>query len=103
PLPRGGPLRVRRLYSDRMMLVSGPRRGLAQWRPCELARVPNLRLIVQSPLHGTRGLIDDFLRSANIAVHQLLEIDGIAGMLNLVRATTWSALLPFIAVARTLP
>jgi LysR family transcriptional regulator, nitrogen assimilation regulatory protein len=102
PLPRGGPLRVRRLYSDRMMLVSGPTRGLSNLQPCELSRIPDLKLIVPSPLHGTRGLIDEFLRSANVPVHQLLEIDGIAGMLNLVRATTWSALLPFIAVFRML-
>ncbi len=102
PLPRGGPLRVRRLFSDRMMLVSGSRQGLRHFQPCELSRIANLRLIVPSPHHGTRGLIDEFLRSANVPVHQLLEIDGIAGTLNLVRTTTWSALLPFIAVSRML-
>ncbi len=102
PLPRGGPLRVRRIYTDRMMLVSGATRGLAHLQPCELSRIPSLKLIVPSPLHGTRGLIDEFLRLANVPVHQLLEIDGIAGTLNLVRTTTWSALLPFIAVSRML-
>jgi LysR family nitrogen assimilation transcriptional regulator len=100
PLPRGGPLRVRRIFSDRMFLVSGPDRGLVHLQPHDLTTIPKLKLIVPSPLHGTRGLIDEFLRLSNIPVHQLLEIDGIAGVLNLVRTTTWSALLPFIAVSR---
>jgi LysR family nitrogen assimilation transcriptional regulator len=100
PLPRGGPLRVRRIFSDRMFLVSGPGRGLVHLQPNDLTTIPKLKLIVPSPLHGTRGLIDEFLRLSNIPVHQLLEIDGIAGVLNLVRTTTWSALLPFIAVSR---
>jgi DNA-binding transcriptional LysR family regulator len=101
-LPRGGPLRVRRIYSDRMVLVSGSARGFVHLQPCDLSTIPSLRLIVPSPLHGTRALIDEFLRSSNVPVHQLLEIDGIAGVLNLVRTTTWSALLPFIAVSTIL-
>lgn len=102
PLPRGGPLQVRRIYSDRMVLVSGTGTRLLHLRPCDLSSVPNLKLIVPSPLHGTRQLIDEFLRSRNVPVHQLLEADGIVGVINLVKNSTWSALWPFIAVARNL-
>jgi LysR family transcriptional regulator, nitrogen assimilation regulatory protein len=102
PLPRGGPFRVRRIYSDRMVLVSGSASGLVNFQPCDLSTIPNLRLIVPSPLHGTRELIDEFLRANNVPVHQLLEFDGIAGVINLVKSTAWSALWPFIAVSRNL-
>jgi DNA-binding transcriptional LysR family regulator len=75
----------------------GPRSGSsAALRPEHDSQSQNDRTVAAN---GTRGLIDEFLRSSNVPVHQ---IDGIAGMLNLVRTTTWSALLPFIAVSRIL-
>jgi LysR family nitrogen assimilation transcriptional regulator len=102
PLPRGGPLRVRRIYSDRMVLVSGAASRLTHLQPCDLSTIEKLRLIVPSPLHGTRALIDEFLRASNVPVHQLLEADGIAGVMNLVKTSSWSALWPFIAISRNL-
>jgi LysR family transcriptional regulator, nitrogen assimilation regulatory protein len=102
PFPEPPPIRAQRIYDDRLVLISAPTRHLRPMQPCDLHSLRNLKLVLPSTVHGTRKFVDEFVRFSDIEVRQVIEMDGIVGMLDFVRQSDWMALLPFVAVRHDL-
>ena len=91
-------LSQRLLFRDRLVLVSGQRRGLEQWRPYGLAELRDLKLVLPSPANSLRQTIDEVFKGRTLDVTQVIEIDGLSATLRLVETGEWSTLLPSCAL-----
>jgi LysR family transcriptional regulator, nitrogen assimilation regulatory protein len=91
-------LKLHHLFSDRIMLVSGPATNLTPWKPLDLAQVPNLKLILPSSQHSLRRMLDKHIKAGTIRPARLIEIDGLSGTMHVVESSDWSTALPSVAV-----
>ena len=62
-------------------------------------QAPELRLVLPSAQHSIRRLLDRHIKSGTIAPARVMEMDGLGATMRMVEATTWSTLLPSVAVA----
>lgn len=69
--------------------------GSGPVRPAELARTP---LILPSPLHAMRQLVDRYARSVGIELRISYEVDALTAILALVRSGVGCSLLSTISV-----
>ena len=51
-------LKLRLLHRNRVILVSGPTKKLTPWKPCRLAHMPDLKLVLPSSQHSLRRVLD---------------------------------------------
>lgn len=91
-------LQLEELYTDRFVLVTGPASGLRGLVPLRMADLPPFKLVLPSTQHSARDLFRDHIRTGRLPAARIIEIDGTAGTLELVRNTGWAALLPVAAV-----
>jgi LysR family nitrogen assimilation transcriptional regulator len=84
------------LTEHEMALVSGPDAGLVPFEPVRLRDLPPLRLVLPTPRHAIRRLIDDQIARAEMTVESTIESDGLNTTLEYVRRAGWST---FTAVA----
>lgn len=91
-------LKLRLLHRDRVVLVSGPTKQLTRWRPCRLSDVRDLKLVLPSPYHSLRRLLDKHIKSGAIRPARVIEIDGLGATMEFIQSSDWSTTLPGIAV-----
>jgi LysR family nitrogen assimilation transcriptional regulator len=93
--PDSAPVSYRRVFSDRLLIVSGARCGLDAHQSIELNVAPHFKIVVPSmscrALHRT---LEEPLRSGRIIPERLIELDGVAGVLDFLASSDWIALLP---------
>jgi LysR family transcriptional regulator, nitrogen assimilation regulatory protein len=91
-------LKLRPLFSDKLMLVSGCATSLIPWNPYRLEDVVGLKLILPSYRHSLRRTLDTHIKAGAIRPARVMEIDGLGATLQLVEASDWSTLLPSAAL-----
>jgi LysR family nitrogen assimilation transcriptional regulator len=97
PARRAG-LEMRVLSTEPLALVSGPRTGLRHLAPVSLQELPPVKLVMPSPQHSLRDMLERYIQMGNIAVENLIEIDGLYGEIEFIRNSDWSAILPVTTV-----
>ena len=97
--PRQEGLELRALSAEPLVLVSGTRSGFTHLAPVSLPDVPPIKLVMPSPQHSLRGMLERHIRVGSIAVERSIEIDGLFGALEFVRQSDWSAIFPITTVA----
>jgi len=98
PPPHEG-IEIGKFADCRMVLISNPALGLTPGAPVRLARLGPLDLVVPSPNHTLRRMIEKHIWTKEIRVGRRLEMDTVHGMIDFVRHAKWSTLLPLVAVA----
>jgi LysR family nitrogen assimilation transcriptional regulator len=91
-------LEMRVLSTEQLALVSGPGSGLKHLEPVALGALPPIKLVMPSPLHSLRDMIEQYIQLGNIAVENLIEIDGLIGELEFIRNSDWTGILPVTTV-----
>lgn len=89
-------LKVTHLNRSREMLVSGAARGLKNLAPLRLADQPPLKLIVPSRSNVRRAKIIEYAETHGVRIDRVLDMDAMLGTLELVAASDWVTILPWI-------
>jgi DNA-binding transcriptional LysR family regulator len=89
-------LRVIPVMMENLLLVSSG--GLSLSRPVRFARLADKELILPSPRHGLRAIVEDCARRAGIALNATIEADSFAAMIDLVRGGFGSTVLPLAPI-----
>jgi len=98
--PRHEGLDIVRFADCAMALISNPALGLPAGVPVRLAELPPVDLVVPSPNHTLRRMIEQRIWTKEIRVGRRLEMDTVHGMIDfVVHGARWATLLPFVAVA----
>jgi len=95
-------LEITRFSEEHMVLISGRGLGLAPWRPVRLGELPPLKLVVPTMRHGLRRNIERSIRTSNVSVERLLEMDAMEGTFDFIKSTDWATILPLTAVVNEL-
>jgi LysR family nitrogen assimilation transcriptional regulator len=94
-------LETTHFFRDRIVLVS---RGSGRPRRRRIARqrsvreLGHLKLILPSPKHNLRQVIENAVRLGNTGAGKVLEIDGMMSTFDLVRNSDWSTVVAGVAV-----
>ncbi len=91
-------LEMRVLSTEQLVLVSGPGSSFKNLEPVSLRALPPIKLVMPSPLHSLRDMIEQYIQLGNIKVENLIEIDGLIGELEFIRNSDWSGILPVSTV-----
>lgn len=87
---------------DRLVLVSRPKpkahKQKKQPDRCSSKQLATMKLVLPSPRHNLRQIVDMSIRLHSTGASRILEIDGMLGTLELVRNSDWSTVLLAIAV-----
>lgn len=89
-------LKVTHLTRSREMLVSGAKCGLTHLAPLRLAEQPPLKLIVPSRSNVRRAKIMEYTETHGVRIDRILDMDAMLGTLELVAASDWVTILPWI-------
>lgn len=90
---------TRRLAKEALVLISGRALGLARWRPINLGDAPPFKLIAPSPGNSLRIILEHRIKSGELPVADLLEMDSVHGSIEFIRNSDWATILPFTAVS----
>lgn len=98
--PRHGQesLITKRLTREPMVLISGRAMGLSPWRPINLIGSQPLKLIAPSEENSLRINLDHRIRSGELPIANLLEMDSVHGSIEIIRNSDWTTILPYTAV-----
>lgn len=91
-------LALRALSSEPLVVVSGAKSGFSHLAPVRLPELAPIKLVMPSQQHSLRARLERYVRTGNIAVDRLLEIDGLFGALEFIRQSDWSAILPVTTI-----
>jgi len=98
--PEESGLIQRLIYQDRVVLMSGTALNETPFRPCDLARMDNLKLILPGKNQSFGSLLQSYLDKGIIKAAKTVEINGTIGAFELACASDWGVLTPFISVCR---
>ena len=89
----------RKLFTDRLVVISGRASGFKPGRMVVLGKMAPLNLVIPSTRHSLRELIERLIDNGELAVARTMEIDGLYGTLQFLRNSRWSALLPLTTIS----
>ena len=90
---------LRALSAEPLALVSGAKSGFTHLTPVRLPNdMPPIKLVIPSPQHSLRGVIERHIRVGDIEVERLLEMDGLFGAMEFLHKSDWSSILPVSTV-----
>jgi LysR family nitrogen assimilation transcriptional regulator len=89
-------LKVTHLTRSREMLVSGPRLGLGHLTPVRLSDLPPLKLIAPTRSNIRQSKIAEYIETHGVRIDRVLDMDAMLGTLELVAASDWVTILPWI-------
>tara|TARA_B100000315_G_scaffold118666_1_gene108748 strand:+ start:2316 stop:3281 length:966 start_codon:yes stop_codon:yes gene_type:complete len=92
-------LMTERLTKESMVLISGRAMGLSSWRPINLVGAQPLKLIAPSEGNSLRINLDRRIRSGELPIANLLEMDSVHGSIEFIRNSDWTTILPYTAVS----
>jgi LysR family nitrogen assimilation transcriptional regulator len=88
------------LLDEEMVLVTSAVHGPQLPHTIELAKLPELDLVLPTPAHGLRGVLDTAAQHEGLLLAPRFEIDVLSTIVKLVAATRFATILPRIAVQR---
>lgn len=94
----GDLVRVRPILDETLLLVGDPDHGLQNNEPRDFASIASERLVLPSPAHGLRHILDACAARAGVTLAPSLEADSLAGMIDLVRAGFGMTVLPLAPI-----
>lgn len=97
--PAGGAIQTVPILDESLLLVTAP----GQWPGDSAAPVPfsalaGRPLVLPSPVHGLRSILDAAAASAGIVLSSNLEADSLTAMIDLVRAGHGATILPYAPI-----
>lgn len=100
--PRHDGLEMRVLSSEPLALISGCKTGLTHLEPVVLENLPPVNLVMPSPQHSLRTMLERYIKVGNIKIERVIEIDGLFGSLEFIRNSDFSGIFPVTTIARDL-
>ena len=95
-------LETTHFFRDRIVLVTRgngkPPRGRRSTRHRSMRELGQLKLILPSPRHNLRQVIEGAVRLGTTGSGKILEIDGMLGTFELVRNSDWATVVAGVAV-----
>jgi DNA-binding transcriptional LysR family regulator len=88
------------LLDEEMVLVTSAAHGPTLPAVIELAKLPELELVLPTKVHGLRGVLDRAAQHEDVLLAPRFEIDVLSTIVRLVAATRFATILPRIAVQR---
>lgn len=101
--PKHDGIEITKYIEDRLALISNPALGLPHGETVSLKEMPRLNLVLPSPRHILRTIIEQRIWTKDISVGRILEMDSVYGMLDFVTNAAWATILPEVAVAGNRP
>jgi DNA-binding transcriptional LysR family regulator len=92
-------LQLDTLVEDKMAVVVAASSDLVAPGPVKLAALADLPLVLPSARHGLRTLLGQTLSRRGLVLAPRLEVDSMAGCLNMVKIGRYATLLPLGSVA----
>jgi len=93
-----GAVRTQPILVEKLLLVGSAARGLRMEQPVPFSMLQHEAIILPSPLHGLRTIIDECAARAAIRLSPCLEADSLTGMIDLVRDGFGSTILPLAPI-----
>lgn len=97
PLPMRS-LRIRPVMSESLLLIGSAEDGLDRSVAVTFASLADRPLVLPSPRHGLRAIVDACAEKAGVALTPSVEADTYGGMIALVRAGFGPTILPLAPV-----
>jgi LysR family nitrogen assimilation transcriptional regulator len=95
-------LKQRLIVRERLVLVSGPDGRPEPGRPCRLADIDQIQLILPAQVHMIRRVLDRHMKRLGVRPARIIEIDALGVTMETVRGGGWSTILPQVAVLEDL-
>ena len=83
---------------EKLLFVSSGPRGLKQDQTVPFAQIANEELIMPSPRHELRAILDDCARKAGVELKASVEADSYSALINLVQHGFGSTVLPLAPI-----
>jgi LysR family transcriptional regulator, nitrogen assimilation regulatory protein len=87
------------ILDETLLLVANAERALDPDKPIAFASLANEALVLPSPPHGLRRILDATAARAGIALTSSLEADSLTAMIDLVRAGFGATILPYAPIS----
>jgi DNA-binding transcriptional LysR family regulator len=87
-----------RIFEEQLVLVSGEPIAGKRLVPCDLAKIPNLKLFLPSPPQLLGRVLRDHIEAGRIRPVRTLVMDSYLGVLEAARNSDWAALIPIDGV-----
>ena len=100
--PRHAGMKVSKLADGLAVLISGRALDLPPLAPVRLPELASLKLVAPSPRHALHHVIDRAIRTGNLRIKRMIELDTVTGMIEFVRRSDWVTILPLAAVVADL-
>lgn len=91
-------LRVQPLLQETLFLIGPPGAGLSPAAPVAFADLQGQRLLLPSPTHGLRAILDRCAQDCGFALHVPVETDSYATLKSLVRGGHGFTILPLAPI-----
>lgn len=91
-------LRIVPIMMENLLLVSAGGKGLSLNRAVPFSHLANEELVLPSPRHGLRSIMEECARQAGVTLHGSVEADSFGAMINLVRNGFGSTALPLAPI-----
>ncbi|MBB6122985.1 LysR family transcriptional regulator [Sphingobium subterraneum] len=93
-----GAVRTHPILTENLLLVGNGQHGLSMKRPVAFSTLTHEPLVLPSPLHGLRQIVDACAARAGIELSPQLEADSLSSMIDLVREGFGYAILPLAPI-----
>ena len=97
PVNEGGLVR-KLIYRDRIVLISSVALNGPSFSPCDLSRLDGLKLILPPFSQNVGAVAQVCLANGSIKAAKTIEINGTVASFELMRASDWGMLTPFVSV-----
>src|SRR5207245_2792564 len=88
------------LHDEEMVLVTSAQHGPELPPTIDLAKLPDLELVLPTKRHGLRGVLDTAAQHADVMLNPKFEIDVLGTIVKFVESTRFATILPRIVVQR---
>ncbi len=95
-------VRTRAILDETLLLVASTARSLDLARPVAFASLAEEELVLPSPAHGLRTILDTCASRAGITLTPSLEVDSLAAMIDLVHEGFGLTILPLAPIHKRL-
>lgn len=87
-------LKTTQLETDPEVFVTAPNETRPHLSPVDLTRMAPLKLVLPGPENARRASIKEIIRSNNILIDRVMELDTMMATLDLVARSDWTTILP---------
>lgn len=94
----GGIVQAVPILEESLMLVGSSGQGLDRSTAVKFAEIPMRPLLLPSPLHGLRRILDDIAFGVGAHLAPVLEVDSFNAMIDLVRDGVGMTILPMAPI-----